>query len=138
LIKLADYSPAVLRFIKTNDLAAIYVFAVAGYRPVKIGHTINLRHRHGLTQEGSPEPITIEHLMWTPSVAVAALIAEDVRHRLGVNAGRAGWWNVEPAVAIDVVRRAAARFPSRNIFEHEAFLAKAASAGFAVPVVRFA
>jgi hypothetical protein len=91
-----------------------------------------------LVQEAHAEEITIEHLTWCPSVATAALIAEDVRHKLGVTAGRAGWWNVEPAGAIEVVRKACAQFPSRGIVEHEAFLAQAAAAGFSVPAVRFA
>ena len=138
MIKLSDYSPAVLRFIKANDLAAIYVFAIASRRPCKIGHALNLRHRHGLVQEAHAEEITIEFLTWCPSVATAALIAEDVRHRLGVNEGRAGWYNIDPAIAIETVRRACALFPSRKLLEHEIFLAQAASAGFTVPVERFA
>jgi hypothetical protein len=138
LIKLADYSPAILRFIKTNDLACLYVFAVAGRSPCKIGHALNLRHRHGLTQDACPEPITIEYLTWCPSAAVAALISEDARHRLGVTAGRAGWWNIEPAVAIEIMRKACAQFPSRNLIEHAAFIAQAAAVGFTVPAARIA
>jgi hypothetical protein len=110
-----------------------------GHQPCKVGHALNLRHRHGLVQEAHAEEITIEHITWCPSVATAASIAEDVRHRLGVSAGRAGWWNVEPAVAIAVVRRACAQFPSRGIIEHSAFIVQAASAGFASPAAaRFA
>jgi hypothetical protein len=166
LINLADYSPPIIRFIKSNQFACLYVFAVDGHRPCKVGHALNLRHRHGLTQEAHAEPITIECVIWTPSAATAALIAEDIRHRLGVNAGSAGWWNVEPAVAIDVVRKACALFPSRWIVagwwnvepavaidvvrkacalfpsrwivEHEAFIRQAAAAGFTVPAARFA
>jgi hypothetical protein len=78
LIKPADYSPAVLRFIKTNELACLYVFAVAGRQPCKIGHALNLRHRHGLVQEAHAEEITIEHITWCPSAATAALIAENM------------------------------------------------------------
>jgi hypothetical protein len=138
LIKLADYSPAVLRFIKTNDLACLYVFAVAGCQPCKIGHALSLRHRHGMVQEAHAEEITIEHITWCPSVATAALIAEGVRHKLGVSAGRAGWWYIEPTIAIEIVRKACALFPSRNLVEHAAFIAQAARAGFSVPAVRFA
>lgn len=134
MIKLTDYTRAITRFIKANDFAAIYVFAVNGRPPCKIGHTINLRHRHGLVQEAHPETITIEFLTWCPSAATAALIAEDVRHRLGVSDGRAGWYNIDPAAAIATVRKACSQFPSRRIIEHSAFIAKAA-AGFTVPVV---
>jgi hypothetical protein len=122
LIKLSDYSPAVLRFIKTNELACLYVFAIAGRQPCKIGHALNLRHRHGLVQEAHAKEITIEHVTWCPSAATAAL---------GVAEGRAGWWNIDPAAAIEIVRKACALFPSRGIIEHTAFLAQAASAGFA-------
>jgi hypothetical protein len=135
VIKLSDYSPAIAKFIKANELAAIYVFAVNGRSPCKIGHALNLRHRHGLTQEAHPETITIEFLTWCPSVATAALIAEDVRHRLGASAGRAGWFNIDPAAATDVVRKACAQFPSRGIIEHAAFIAQAAAVGFSVPAV---
>jgi hypothetical protein len=138
MIKLSDYSPPIVRFIKANQFACLYVFAVDGHRPCKVGHALNLRHRHGLVQEGHVEEITIECVIWCPSAATAALISEDVRHRLGVSAGRAGWWNVEPAVAIDVLRRARAQFPSRGIVEHTAFIAQAAPAGFSVPAVKFA
>jgi hypothetical protein len=138
LIKLADYSPAVLRFIKTNELACLYVFAVAGRQPCKIGHASSLRHRHGLVQEAHAEEITIEHITWCPSVATAALIAEDIRHKLGVSTGRAGWYNIGIPEAIAVVRKACAQFPSRGIVEHEAFLAQAAAVGFSVPAARFA
>ena len=138
MIKLADYSPAVLSFIKTNQLACLYVFAVAGRQPCKIGHALNLRHRHGLVQEAHAEEITIEHITWCPSAATAALIAEGIRHKLGVSTGRAGWYNIQPVLAIETVRKACAQFPSRGIVEHEAFLAQAAAVGFTVPVARFA
>jgi hypothetical protein len=138
VIKLSDYSPSIVRFIKSNDLACLYVFAVDGHRPCKVGHALNLRHRHGLVQEAHLELITIEFLSWCPSVATAALIAEDVRHRLGVSEGRAGWYNIEPAAAVESVRRACAQFPSRGILEHAAFIAQAASAGFTVPAARLA
>jgi hypothetical protein len=132
LIKLSDYTPTISRFIKSNQLAAVYVFAVDGRRPCKVGHALNLRHRHGLTQEGHAEEITIEHVTWCPSAATAALIAEDIRHRLGVSDGRAGWYNIEPTAAIEVVRRTCALFPSRNLLEHAVFLAQAAAAGFRI------
>lgn len=138
MIKLTDYSLPVLKFIKTNQLACLYVFAVDGHAPCKVGHALNLRHRHGLVQEAHAEEITIESVIWCPSAATAALISEDIRHRLGVAEGRAGWWNVEPAIAIDVTRKACAQFPSRSIIEHTAFIAQAAAAGFAVPAVKFA
>jgi hypothetical protein len=138
LINLGDYTPAIAKFIKANQLACLYVFAVHGHRPCKVGHALNLRHRHSLIQEGHVEETTIEHLTWCPSAATAALISEDIRHRLGVSAGRAGWYNIAPDVAIETVRRACAQFPSRGILEHEAFLRQAASAGVTVPAVRFA
>jgi hypothetical protein len=138
LIKLSDYSPAVLKFIKTNDLACLYVFAVAGHQPCKIGHALSLRHRHGLVQEAHAEEITIEFLVWCPSAATAALISEDARHRLGGTAGRAGWWNIEPVTAIEVVRKACSMFPSRGILEHAKFIAHATAAGFTVPAARLA
>ena len=138
MIKLADYSPAVLRFIKTNELACLYVFAVAGRQPSKMGHALSLRHRHGLVQEAHAEEITIEHITWCPSVATAALIAEDIRHKLGCSTGRAGWYDIEVPEAIAVVRKTCAQFPSRGIVEHDAFLAQAAAVGFTVPAARFA
>jgi hypothetical protein len=138
LINLSDYSPSIVRFIKSNQLACLYVFAVDGRSPCKIGHALNLRHRHGLVQEAHLEPITIEYLTWCPSVATAALIAEDIRHKLGVSAGRAGWYNIAPGVAVETVRRACAQFPSRGIITHEAFISQAASAGFTVPAARLA
>jgi hypothetical protein len=130
LIKLADYSSATLSFIKSNELACLYVFAVNGRQPCKIGHALNLRHRHNMVQGAHPEPITIEYLTWCPSAATAALIAEDVRHKLGSSTGRAGWYNIGIPEAVAVVRKACAQFPSRSIIEHAAFLAQAAAVGF--------
>lgn len=138
MIKLADYSPPIVKFIKSNQLACLYVFAVAGHAPCKIGHALNLRHRHGLVQEAHVEEITIEHITWCPSAATAALIAEDIRHKLGISAGRAGWYNIEVPEAIATVRKACAQFPSRGIVEHTAFIAQAATVGFTVPAVKFA
>lgn len=134
MIKLDSYTPSIVRFIKSNGLAAIYVFAIDGHAPTKVGHCLNLRHRHGLVQEAHPEPITIEFLTWCPSVATAALIAEDIRHKLGISKGRAGWHNIEPAAAIETVRKACMQFPSRGMLEHTAFIAQAAAAGFTVTV----
>jgi hypothetical protein len=59
---------------------------------------------------------------WRPSAATAALIVEDIRHKLGTPAGGAGWYNIEVAVAIEVVRRACAQFPSRGIIEHDVIM----------------
>lgn len=89
-------------------------------------------------QEAHAEEITIEHITWCPSAATAALIGEDIRHKLGISAGRAGWYNIEVPEAIAVVRKACAQFPSRGFTEHAAFIAQAAAVGFTVPAARFA
>jgi hypothetical protein len=92
VISLADYSPSTLKFLKTRDMACVYVFAVQGDRPVKIGHALSLIYRFDQVQSQHPRQITIEHVAWTPSAATAALIAEDVSHKLAARAANARWW----------------------------------------------
>jgi hypothetical protein len=133
VIKLDDYPASVLKFLKSNEMAAVFVFSVAERAPCKVGHLLNLKHRFDTVQEGCPDPITIEHLAWCPSAATASLLAEDVRHRLGASGayGHGGWWNVEPLVAISAVRKACAMFPSRGIVTHVVLMQQLACAGFA-------
>jgi hypothetical protein len=57
----------------------------------------------------------LELLIWCPSAATAALIAEDIRHRLGVTGRAGGWYRIEPAATIEMVRRACSLFPSPGI-----------------------
>jgi hypothetical protein len=126
VISLSGYPLAVLKFIKTNDLACVFVFAVEGGRPCKIGHALNLRYRFDQVRTQHPRQITIEHVAWTPSAATAALIAEDVSHRLAARAMNAGWYHLDVADAVDVVRKACRMFPSTRIVEHTALMAQLA------------
>jgi hypothetical protein len=130
LITLSGYPAPVIKFLKTNGMAAVYIFSVAGRAPCKTGHLLNLKHRFDTVQEGCPDPITIEHLAWCPSAATASLLAEDVKHRLGAS-GYGGWYNVEPLIAISAVRKACAMFPSRGIVTHTVLMQQLARAGFA-------
>jgi hypothetical protein len=125
LIKLTDYSP-----IRSNRLACLFVFAIEGAAPVKIGHALNVPYRLKQVQLGQPRAITIEHLAWVPSAATGALIAEDIRHKLAPREVRAGWYQIEIADAIAVVRKACALFRSRGIVEHEALMQQLADVGY--------
>ena len=125
VISLADYSPTTLKFLKSHDLAAVYVFAVEGGRPCALG----LKYRFDQVQSQHPRQITIEHVAWTPSAATAALIAEDVSHRLAARAMNAGWYHLDVADAIAAVRKACRMFPSTRIVQHEALMAQLASHG---------
>jgi hypothetical protein len=127
VISLADYSPTTLKFIKTNDLACVFVFAVEGGRPVTIGHALGLKYRFDQVQSQHPRQITIEHVAWTPSAATAALIVEDIAHRLAARAMHAGWYHVNVADAVGAVRKACRMFPSTRIVEHEALMLQLAS-----------
>jgi hypothetical protein len=129
VIALADYSPTTLKFIKTNDLACVFVLAVEGGRPCKIGHALNLRYRFDQVQAQHPQALTIEHVAWTPSAATAALIAEDISHRLAARAMNAGWYHLDIADAVGAVRKACRLFPSHRIVEHEALVLQLASHG---------
>jgi hypothetical protein len=75
-------------------------------------------------QAQHPKAITIEHVAWTPSAATAALIAEDISHRLAARAMHAGWYHLDVADAIAAVRKATRLFPSSRIVEHEALMAQ--------------
>jgi hypothetical protein len=122
VIALADYSPTTLKFLKAHDLACVFVLAVEGGRPVKIGHALNLGYRFDQVQAQHPKALTIEHVAWTPSAATAALIAEDIAHRLAARAMNAGWYHLDVADAVAAVRKACRMFPSSRIVEHEALL----------------
>jgi hypothetical protein len=122
VIYLSDYSPITLKFIKANDLACVFVFAVEGGRPCKIGHALNLKYRFDQVQSQHPRQITIEHIAWTPSAATAALIAEDISHRLAARAMNGGWYHLNVVDAVAAVRRACRMFPSTRIVEHEALM----------------
>jgi hypothetical protein len=124
VIALADYSSTTLQFIKTHDLACVFVLAVEGGRPCKIGHALNLRYRFDQVQAQHPRVLTIEHVAWTPSAATAALIAEDISHRLAARAMNAGWYHLDVADAVAAVRKACRQFPSSRIVEHEALMAQ--------------
>jgi hypothetical protein len=52
--------------------------------------------------------------------ATAALIAEDVSHKLAARAMNAGWYHLDVSDAIATVRKATRMFPSTPIIEHEA------------------
>jgi hypothetical protein len=88
--------------------ACVYIFAIDGRKPVKIGRALTLKHQLGLVQDAHAEPVTIEHVSWCPSAATAAMIVEDIRHKLGAPVGGAGWYNIEPAATIEAVRKACA------------------------------
>lgn len=122
MIALADYSPTTLKFIKSHDLACVFVLAVEGDRPVKIGHALSLKYRFDQVQSQHPRWITIEHVAWTPSAATAALIVEDISHRLAARAMNAGWYHLDIADAVATVRKACRMFPSTRIVEHEALM----------------
>jgi hypothetical protein len=108
VISLADYSPTTLKFIKVNDLACVYVFAVEAGRPCKIGHALGLKYRFDQVQSQHPKALTIEHVAWTPSAATAALIAEDISHRLAARAMRmpAGITSTPPTRSPPCAKRA--------------------------------
>jgi hypothetical protein len=120
VINLSDYSPTTLKFIKTNDLACVYILAVEGGRPCKIGHALNLRYRFDQVRTQHPKEITIEHVAWTPSAATAALVS----HRLAARAMNAGWYHLDVADAVAAVRKACRMFPSTRIVEHAALMAQ--------------
>jgi hypothetical protein len=122
LISLSDYSPTTLKFIKANDLACVFVLAVEGGRPCKIGHALSLKYRFDQVQAQHPKVLTLEHVAWCPSAATAALIAEDISHRLAARAMNAGWYHLDVADAIAAVRKACRQFPSSRIVEHEALM----------------
>ena len=54
VISLADYTPTTLKYIKTHDLACVYVLGVEGGRPCKIGHALSLRYRFDQAQAQHP------------------------------------------------------------------------------------
>jgi hypothetical protein len=122
LISLSDYLPTTLKFIRAHDLAGVFVLAVEGGRPVKIGHALNLRYRFDQVQAQHPKTLTIEHVAWTPSAATAALVVEDISHRLAARAMNAGWYHLDVDDAVGAVRRACRMFPSTRIVEHEALM----------------
>jgi hypothetical protein len=124
VISLADYTPTTLKFLKSNDLACVFVLAVEGGRPVKIGHALSLKYRFDQVQAQHPRVLTIEHVAWTPSAATAALIAEDISHRLAARAMHAGWYHLDVSDAVAAVRKACRQFPSSRIVEHEALMAQ--------------
>jgi hypothetical protein len=124
VISLADYTPTTLKFLKSNDLACVFVLAVEGGRPVKIGHALSLKYRFDQVQAQHPRVLTIEHVAWTPSAATAALIVEDISHRLAARAMNAGWYHLDVADAVAAVRKACRQFPSSRIVEHEALMAQ--------------
>jgi hypothetical protein len=41
VIKLSDYTPPMLKFIKAHQFACVYVFAINGRKPVKIGRALS-------------------------------------------------------------------------------------------------
>jgi hypothetical protein len=53
LIHLTDYTPSVLKFIKAQQYACVYVFAIDGHKPVKIGRALSLKHQLGLVQDAT-------------------------------------------------------------------------------------
>jgi hypothetical protein len=122
VIYLTDYSPATLKFIRSHDLACVFVLAVEGGRPVKIGHALGLKYRFDRAQAEHPKTLTIEHVARTPSAATAALIVEDIAHKLAPRAMHAGWYHLDVADAVAAVRRACRQFPSHRIVEHEALM----------------
>jgi hypothetical protein len=127
VIHLSDYSPATLKFLKAHDLACVFVLAVEGGRPCKIGHALGLKYRFDQVQSQHPKALTIEHVAWTPSAATAALIVEDISHRLAARAMNAGWYHLDVADAVAAVRKACRMFPSHRIVEHEALMLQLAS-----------
>jgi hypothetical protein len=136
VISLADYTPTTLKFLKSNDLACIFVLAVESGRPCKIGHALNLRYRFDQVQSQHPRQITIEHVAWTPSAATAALIVEDTSHRLAARAMNAGWYHLDVADAVAAVRKACRLFPSSRIIEHQALMAQLAGRSVGAPLAQ--
>jgi hypothetical protein len=109
---------------EVRTLACVFVLAVEGGRPVKIGHALSLKYRFDQVQAQHPKALTIEHVAWTPSAATAALIVEDIAHRLSARAMNAGWYYLDVADAVGAVRRACRQFPSSRIVEHQALMAQ--------------
>jgi hypothetical protein len=126
LISLADYTPTTLKFLKSHDLACVYVIAVESGRPCKIGHALSLKYRFDQVQAQHPKILTIEHIAWTPSAATAALIVEDVSHRLAARAMNARWFHLDVGDAINTVRKACRQFPSSRIVEHNELMSQLA------------
>jgi hypothetical protein len=126
VIHLADYTPTTLKFLKTHDLAAVYVFSTEGDRPCKIGHCLSLPRRFASAQAEHYKALHVEHAVWTPSAATAALIVEDVRHKLGDRAMNGGWFYVGVDDAVAAVRRACRVFPSQRLVEHGTLMAQLA------------
>jgi hypothetical protein len=124
VISLADYTPTTLKFLKSHDLACVFVLGVEGGRPCKIGHALSLKYRFDQVQAQYPKTLTLEHVAWCPSAATAALIAEDISHRLAARAMNAGWYQLDVADAVAAVREACRQFPSSRIVEHEALMAQ--------------
>ena len=103
MIHLSDYTSSILKFVKSRQMAFVYIFATEGKPPCKIG--------------GRCRRPTIEYIAWCPNAPTAALIAEGLRHRLVEFEVRAGWYLKIPE-AIAEVRKACSMFPSFGILEH--------------------
>jgi hypothetical protein len=121
LIQLTDYTSSILKFVKSRQMAFVYVFATEGKPPCKIGYGLNLKNRLEQLQAGRPQRLTIEYIAWCPSTPTAALIAENLRHRLAKFEVRTGWYLKIPE-AIAEVRKACSMFPSFGIIEHGALM----------------
>jgi hypothetical protein len=117
LIHLSDYTSSILKFVKSRQMAFVYIFATEGKPPCKIGYGLNLKNRLEQLQAAQPRRLTIEYIAWCPNAPTAALIAEGLRHRLVEFEVRAGWYLKIPE-AIAEVRKACSMFPSFGIIEH--------------------
>ena len=96
-------------------MACVFVFAIEGAAPVKIGHALNVPYR--LRADAARATQGDHHrgtYLGARAPRRAALLAEDLKS----------------PEAIDVVRKACALFPSRGIVEHDALMRQLADVGY--------
>jgi hypothetical protein len=122
-IDLDDYTPAMRRFIKTREMACVYVLSHRVGRPCRVGHCLDVHAHVGMIRSLNAALIDVNHLLWCPGKMVAVVVENAVRNELAGHHIRQKWFDLDPDHCTARITEAAARlYPGANLVTHDAII----------------
>jgi hypothetical protein len=127
-IDLSSYTPAMRKFIRARNMAAIYVATYAGQaEPCRIAHAIDVFGHLRTMAATTAQAIEVHELVWMPSVMTAKVIEAHVHAMLSGKLVRQKWFDVPAADAIEAVNAIVGRFNFGRVFSHAELMDKMAA-----------